>query len=247
MSLKCPDSAASLSVTDGTALLSNVSECSYFLWLKDSQIAFVSSFWLSASGSNSTEYIGMDQAVSSPFQYAPEVKPDTDFLQQLVIPRGTANVWIPLGMRWKVSANPQSDGYYSGNKVTGTETRGTVNLGTPSALDTMNLFVTPHLPGGSGLHYIAHLTIWSKYLTDANFTSLMSGTNPQDIENASIVFYAPFTTNTTVGIPVGYTSWTTAGSPVIDADNPTVAAPGGGGGGSLAKKVMAIQSMMRNQ
>ena len=241
MSLKSTAAGNYLSVVDGPALLSSVDECSIFAWCK-----YVDS--TAASWALLTTQLAYTEAdtlglisTGTAGNYRAWVEAGST---ASVIDTGvgvTVNTWTSFGASYKKSQTPSSNAYVAGTEYAGGNTNAS-QMGT-TAMDTVFILSSTLWGGTKGS--VAHVTIWNKKLTAANFTSLNGGTNPLDIENASIVFYAPLTSDTVVVKPIGYPAWTTTGSPTIDADNPTVAAPSGGGG--IAKRVMAIQSMMRNQ
>ena len=245
MSLKCVNTNDGLHVLNGTVLLSNVAECSWFCWFNDAASNFVFPFWLSVDGSGSAnEYISLGQHGSSPFEYAAAARPlGTDTNITVFTHAQITNSWFGVGARWKNGANPAMDAYCAGTKYAGSGTVSS-NMGGSGDLDSMYLFKTPI--GQTASAKMAYLTIWNKQLSDAEFTSLMSSTNPGSIQSSSIVFYETFVANTSVAIPVGYTAWTVDGGVTIDADNPTTTAAAGGGGGTSAKLLARQYSIMRN-
>jgi len=123
----------------------------------------------------------------------------------------------------------------AGLAVASTTSRKSYYEGTPSAEETESRapatptnFIIGDSSSASGLNgYIAEVAVWSSALTDANFTSLSGGTNPQDIDPGNLVYYAPLETDKIAVISSITLSDT--GTPAQDALHPTISAPSGGG------------------
>lgn len=126
----------------------------------------------------------------------------------------TINVWQHAGAVF-ISGTNRSAFLNGANKGTNSSAMGTTTT-TRSAIGALLRSTAVGFFSGR----LAHVSVWSVALADADFASLAAGALPSSVQAANLLAYLPLTSDFT---DTKGNVWTNNGSATIDgADNPTV-------------------------